>query len=42
MGEMRCAYRVWVGTPEGNKPLERSRLRQADNIKLFSISRFGA
>jgi hypothetical protein len=28
------AYRILVGKPEGNRPLERPRLRWADNIKM--------
>jgi hypothetical protein len=34
MGECRGAYRVWVGKPEGKKPLGRTRLRWGDNIKM--------
>jgi hypothetical protein len=34
MGEMRNAYGILVGKPEGKKPLERSRHRWADNIKM--------
>jgi hypothetical protein len=34
MGEGRCVYRVLVGRPEGKRPLERSRRRWKDNIKL--------
>jgi hypothetical protein len=34
MGEVRDAYRVLVGRPEGKRPLERPRLRWKDNIKL--------
>jgi hypothetical protein len=34
MGEGRDVYRVLVGRPEGKKPLERSRRRWEDNIKL--------
>jgi hypothetical protein len=33
MGEMRGAYRVLVGKPEGRKPLGRPRRRWEDNIK---------
>jgi hypothetical protein len=28
------SYRVWVGKPEGRRPLERSRRRWEDNIKI--------
>jgi hypothetical protein len=34
MGEGRCVYRVFVGRPEGKKPLGRPRLRWEDNIKM--------
>jgi len=34
MGERRGAYRVFVGKPEGKRPLERPRLRWEDNIKM--------
>ena len=34
MGEKRGIYRVLVGEPEGKRPLERSRIRWEDNIKL--------
>jgi hypothetical protein len=33
-GEGRGVYRVWVGRPEGKRPLGRPRLRWEDNIKL--------
>jgi hypothetical protein len=33
-GEKRGAYRVWVGRPEGRRPLGRPRLRLEDNIKM--------
>jgi hypothetical protein len=32
MGEMRNAYRILVGYPEGNRPLGRARHR---NIKIY-------
>jgi hypothetical protein len=32
--ERRCAYRVLVGKPEGQRPLGRLRYRWEDNIKL--------
>jgi hypothetical protein len=34
MGEKRNAYRLLVGKAEGKRPLERSRCRWVDNIKL--------
>ena len=34
MGERRGVYRVLVGKPEGKRPLERSRRRWEDNIKI--------
>jgi hypothetical protein len=34
MGEGRGVYRVLVGRPEGRKPLERSRPRWENNIKV--------
>ena len=34
MAEMRGVYRVLVGEPEGNRPLERPRNRWEDNIKM--------
>ena len=34
MGEKRCACRVLMGKPEGNRPLGRLRRRLEDNIKL--------
>jgi hypothetical protein len=33
MGEKRNAYRIFVGNPEGKRPLERPRRRWVDNIK---------
>jgi hypothetical protein len=33
MGETRNAYRIFVGKPEGNRPLGRPRCRWVDNIK---------
>jgi hypothetical protein len=33
-GEKRNAYRILVGNPEGNRPLERPRRRWLDNIKI--------
>jgi hypothetical protein len=34
MGEMRNAYRILVGKPEGNRPLGRPRRRWVDNINM--------
>jgi len=34
MGDRRGVYRVLVGKPEGNRPLERPRRRREDNIKM--------
>jgi hypothetical protein len=34
MGEDRGVYRVLVGKPEGERPLERPRRRWEDNIKM--------
>jgi hypothetical protein len=34
MGEGRDVYRVLVGRPEGERPLERPRRRWKDNIKM--------
>jgi hypothetical protein len=34
MGEKRHAYRLFVGKPEGKRPLGRPRLRWVDNIKI--------
>jgi hypothetical protein len=34
MGEGRGAYRIFVGLPEGKRPLERPRRRWEDNIKM--------
>jgi hypothetical protein len=34
MGEGRNVYRVWVGRPEGNTPLERPSRRWESNIKM--------
>jgi hypothetical protein len=33
MGEVRGAYNILVGRPEGRRPLGRPRLRWEDNIK---------
>jgi transcription termination factor 2 len=34
MGETRNAYRIFVGKPEGKRPLGRPRRRWVDNIKI--------
>ena len=34
MGESRSVYRVLVGKPKGRRPLERTRRRWEDNIKM--------
>ena len=34
MGERRGVYRVFLGKPEGKRPLGRPRLRWEDNIKM--------
>jgi hypothetical protein len=34
MGETRNAYRIWVGKPEGKRPLGTPRSRWVDNIKI--------
>ena len=34
MGKRRGAYRVFVGKPEGKRPLGRTRRRWEDNIKM--------
>jgi hypothetical protein len=35
--ETRKAYRIWVGKPEGKRPLGRRRRRWVDNIKMDFI-----
>jgi hypothetical protein len=34
MGEKRNAYRLFVGKPEGKRPLGRPRSRWVDNIRM--------
>jgi hypothetical protein len=40
MGEVRCAYNILVGKPEGSRPLRRPRCRWEDNIKMDLLSIF--
>jgi hypothetical protein len=35
MGENRGAYRIFVGRPEGRRPVGRPRRRWEDNIKMY-------
>jgi hypothetical protein len=35
VGEKRNAYKIFVGEPEGNKTLGKSRSRCEDNIKMY-------
>jgi transposase len=34
VGEKRNAYRIFLGKPEGKRPLGRPRRRRVDNIKM--------
>jgi hypothetical protein len=34
MGEERKVYKVWVGMPEGKRPLGRPRRRWEDGIRI--------
>jgi hypothetical protein len=34
MGELRNAYKILVGKPEGKRPLGRNKRRWEDNIKM--------
>jgi hypothetical protein len=34
-GAIQYVYRVWVGKPEGKRPLERQRHRWEDGIKMY-------
>jgi hypothetical protein len=34
MGEKKNAYRISIGKPEGNRPLERARLRGRTNKRI--------
>jgi hypothetical protein len=43
VGERRGVYRVLIGKSEGRRPLERTRLKWEDNIKMdlpFSVALF--
>jgi hypothetical protein len=42
MGEGRGVYRVFVGRPEGKRPLARPRHRWEDNIKMGPLERWGS
>jgi len=33
--EKRGSYRVWIGKPEGKRPLGRPKSRWKDNIKIY-------
>jgi hypothetical protein len=35
MGQMRNAYKIFVGEPEGKRPLGRPRCRWEDNIRMY-------
>jgi hypothetical protein len=37
MGEEKNSYRLLVGKPEGKRPLESSRRRWVDNVKMDLI-----
>jgi hypothetical protein len=41
VGENRHAYRILAGKPEGQSPLEGSRRRWVDNIKIDLRDRMG-
>jgi hypothetical protein len=34
MGEVRNVYSIFVGNPDGKRPLGRPRRRQEDNIRM--------
>jgi hypothetical protein len=36
MGGTKIAYKVFVGKPEGKRPLGKLRCRWEDNIKIYS------
>jgi hypothetical protein len=35
VGELRNEYNIFVGEPEGNRPIERPRRRWVDNIRMY-------
>jgi hypothetical protein len=35
MGEKRNSFELWVGNPEGKRPLGRPRRRWVDNIRMY-------
>jgi hypothetical protein len=35
MGEKRNAYKIWMGEPEGNRPVGRPRRRWEDSIRIY-------
>jgi hypothetical protein len=35
IGEKRNGYRIWLGNPEGRRPLGRPRRRWVNNIKMY-------
>jgi hypothetical protein len=41
VGEMRNAYKILVGKPDGKRPLGRPRRRREDNIKMDDGNRVG-
>jgi hypothetical protein len=41
MGELRNAYKMSVGKPEGKRPLERPRRKWEDNIITVDVTETG-
>jgi hypothetical protein len=41
MGKRRNGYRIWVGKPEGKRPLERPIRSWEDNIKIYLRDKMG-
>jgi len=37
MGEMRNAYKILIGKPEGKRPLGKPRRRWEDNIRMENL-----